>query len=529
MSENIKYFLYVRKSQESEDRQVQSLDDQINVMKSKADYLWLDIVWTFIESKSAKAPWREEFNNMILQINQWKATGIITWKLDRLSRNPIDTGSVQYMLQTGKINRIITNDREYNPVDAGLLMSVETGMANQYILDLKKNVLRGMNSKYEKGIRPTRVPLWYINNKWERTIEIDPERFPIVRKIWDLMLTWSLTVPKINKIATQEYWLKMRPGKRNTKTNTLSINGTFALFHNIFYTWHYYYKWELIKWIHVPMITLTEYDRVQEILWVRGKTRAKTYEFPFTWMMKCWECGCSITAEIKRKYIKEINQEREYTYYHCSKKSLHMKCTQKSIKAHDLEFQLINLISRIEIIDSFKEWGLGILKSDFEKDSEFITTQIKSLNTAILKEEWELSKLTSLVIRWLIDEEEFLSEKNKYRDSIRKLKQERIKLEEKWDNVWDVTFKIFDFISKMKERFVNGSISDKKLILTTLGKNFVIFDGKVTTELNPWFRVISEDIKDKKWGIGRLEPINKGISILNTDARNEVNTLWFGM
>lgn len=529
MTENIQYFLYARKSQESEDRQVQSLEDQINVMKSKAISLWLDIVWTFIESKSAKAPWREEFNNMILQINQWKATGIITWKLDRLSRNPIDTGSVQYMLQTGKINRIITNDREYNPVDAGLLMSVETWMANQYILDLKKNVLRGMNSKYEKGIRPTRVPLWYINNKGERTIEIDPERFPIVRKVWDLMLTGSLTVPKINKIVNEEYWLRTRPGKKSTKDNTLSLAGTFALLHNIFYSGHYYYKWELIKGTHVPMITLTEYDRVQDILWARGKPRPKTYEFPFTWMMKCWECGCSITAEMKKKYIKETNQEKEYIYYHCTKKRRHLRCSQKYLNAYDLEVQIIDLISRIEIIDSFKEWGLSILKNDFEKDSIFITSQIKSLNSSILKEEWELSKLTSLVIRWLIDEEEFLSEKNKYRDSIRKLKQERIKLEEKWDNVWDVTFKIFDFISKMKERFVNGSISDKKLILTTLGRNFVISDGKVAIELNPWFRVISEDLKDKKWGIGRLEPNNKSINMHDTDARKEFIWLWFGM
>ncbi len=119
----IKYFLYARKSQESEDRQVQSLEDQINIMKKKAEYLWITIVNTFIESKSAKAPWREEFNKMIAQIYEWKAKGIISWKLDRLSRNPIDTGTIQYMLQTWLIDKIITNDRDYNPVDAGLLFN----------------------------------------------------------------------------------------------------------------------------------------------------------------------------------------------------------------------------------------------------------------------------------------------------------------------------------------------------------------------------------------------------------------------
>ena len=79
---------------------------------------------------------------------------ILCWKLDRLTRNPVDTGTIQYMLQEGKMDRIITSDREYRPVDAGLLFSVETGMANQFIMDLRKNVSRGMESKRSKGWLP---------------------------------------------------------------------------------------------------------------------------------------------------------------------------------------------------------------------------------------------------------------------------------------------------------------------------------------------------------------------------------------
>ncbi len=150
MENKIRYFLYTRKSTEGDERQVQSLPDQTKVMKEKAKSLWIEIVDTFQEAMSAKAPGRYKFNEMISRIKNGEAEWIIAWKLDRLSRNPVDSGTIQYMLQTGTLQKVITNDREYHPEDAGLLMSVENGMSNQFIMDLRKNVLRWMKSKTEK-------------------------------------------------------------------------------------------------------------------------------------------------------------------------------------------------------------------------------------------------------------------------------------------------------------------------------------------------------------------------------------------
>ena len=149
---NIKYFLYARKSSESEDRQVQSIKDQVNRLKELARDLNLEVVKDFTESKSAKQPKnRLVFADMLKRIEKGEANGILCWQINRLSRNPVDSGKINWMLQQGIIKSIQTVDKEYLPDDNVLMFSVESGMANQFILDLKKNTIRGLKGKIERG------------------------------------------------------------------------------------------------------------------------------------------------------------------------------------------------------------------------------------------------------------------------------------------------------------------------------------------------------------------------------------------
>ena len=60
-----KFFLYVRKSTDEPDRQILSIDAQIDELKEFATREQLEIIDTFIESQTAKVKGRPVFNHML--------------------------------------------------------------------------------------------------------------------------------------------------------------------------------------------------------------------------------------------------------------------------------------------------------------------------------------------------------------------------------------------------------------------------------------------------------------------------------
>ena len=489
----IKYFLYARKSSESEDRQVQSIDDQVNRLTKLAQELNLKIVHIFTESKSAKKPYnRPLFDEMIKRIEAGEATGILSWQLNRLSRNPIDSGTLSWSLQRGILQSIQTIDRQYLPDDNVLLFNVESGMANQYIIELRKNVKRGIESKLEKGWAPNIAPMGYLNDKAEKTIVKDPERFPLIRKMWDLMLTGCYTPPKILAIVNNEWGFRTRKTKR-MGNKELSRSGIYKIFTSIFYTGNIEYFGQTYRGKHETMITLEEFDRVQVILGRKGKPRSQKHKFAFTGIMRCAECGCLYTAETKKKFNKSNSTIKEYTYYHCTRKTKKIICSQKNaIRDDQLELQILQEIHKYTILPQFLEWALDELcieeKSEVEKTQSIEKNQKASLD----KLNKELEELTRMRYRQLIDDNLYLKEKNEIEGKI-----ERLKCVLNGDHFHasreiELTKKVFTFSTYALGAFLDGGLELRKELILAFGENIKIVDGIFTLTPNEWLLPIKE-------------------------------------
>lgn len=527
----IRYFLYARKSTETEDRQVQSIDDQIGRLKELAQNLHLYIKKIYTESKSARKPNnRPVFDEMIERIENGEADGILCWQINRLTRNPIDSGKIQYLSQEGIIKSIQTINRQYLPDDNALLFSVEAGSANQFILDLKRNTKRGIDGKYERGDLPNSCPLGYLNDKENKVIIKDPERFNIIRKMWGLMLTGNYSAPKILKIATNEWGLRTRKRKKSGGRE-LCTSGIYKIFNSLFYTGNMLNKRNgiIYKGNHAKMITLEEYDRVQILLGRKGVIRPKTHEFPYTGPIRCGECGCAIVAETKTKLIKSTNEIKNFTYYHCTRKKKAIKCSQnKYLKEEILAAQIEEEVEKYTILPEFLEWALEGLNQKNDQEIEDRSKIYEMQQKAFNETQSELDELTRMRYRKLIGDSDFIRESNVLKNKLTKIKAKLKETEKRAEKWLELTEKTFVFATYARQRFIVGKLEEKKEILSALGITITLKDCKLKIEPNEWFVPILNQVPALAAEYQRLELNGKtdltGIGDVKKEALRLIRT-----
>lgn len=337
-------FIYCRKSSEDKDRQILSLDDQERICRELAQDKGLAVLGIYKESKSAKRPdKRPEFKSMLTRISGGETRNIICWKADRLCRNAKEGGALIDLVDYNTL-LIVTPTMDYDRNNSTFLF-IEFGMATKFSKDLSDNVKRGMNTKVQNGWRPGNAPLGYINDlykpKGQKEVLIDPERFDLCRKWWELMLTGHETVESsLEKITALGLKSKRRSGRPVSRTEA------FRYFRNIFYAGFFDYNGERFNGKHKTMVTLDEFQRVQDIMDGRARVHKFSNDFYFMKTLKCGECGSAITCDRKVKNYKN-GKSQMFIYARCVKKK--GLCRQQYLNSIELEKQVIAFIESLEI------------------------------------------------------------------------------------------------------------------------------------------------------------------------------------
>jgi hypothetical protein len=345
------------------------------------------------------------------------------------------------------------------------------------------------------------LPIGYLHNsgkQFEDEIIPDPKRFPIVQRLWKLLLKGNYSVSDLKREAK-------KMGLTNVKGKPYALNTFAKLFENEFYAG--YFNWRDDEGILVQleekykrMITYAEYKRGQEIIKSKGRpTRVNSYDFPYRGPLSCGECDSAITAEhklqircshCKTKFsfknrttctscklpIQKMKKATitEKIYYRCTKRK--KKCHQPYIEQDKLTKIIIKHLQDIYIDVDF--FNLAITCLDATEKEDAVDTQ--KLKQSLLKRKTVLStrceQLITLRLNNEISAEEMKTTKSQINEQLEELESKLGDLDLETFSWRDITKETLKFNLKASAIFEKGDNNKKKEVLSNFGSNLRLKD-----------------------------------------------------
>lgn len=481
MNEGIKSkaFVYLRRSQDREDRQQLSIDKQDDEVRRIALKNNLIPLYLPAEERSAKHPGRPIFNNMMDRIRAGEARYIAVWALSRLSRNPVDAAALVYELDRGNLLAIYTPGRTYrNTPEDKMMLSIELAIAKKNNDDLAYQVKEGFSQKRARGQYPGPAPIGYQNaivKAGERNIIPHPEDAAKVQHLFNEAASGKYTLQDLWEMA-YEIGLKSRSGNRLSK-NTLNDLLQRKVYAGIFK----YGGEEWVKGTYEPLISMDLFDQVQVAMgWAHPIKRAHTAKrnYPYKGVLTCEHCGFNITAYTKAKKLAS-GGTGEYVYYVCTHKSRKVTCRESQVVAKDIDAEIVTNLKHYELTQEESNKCLEYVEQFFEERvsqrNQYKATwerdfRVASEKIAVLDEALE-SRAISL---------------DKYKERVAKheaiqARTEQLINESTHDaEAWlELAKEVFTRTVDISRTFENADEAERRQLMLYLGSNWTLGNKKV--------------------------------------------------
>ena len=466
---NLRYVRYSRKSSEAKERQALSITDQ-NAEADKVEVRdALNVTHKLEESHSAFKPNnRPKFDKMVALIESHQVDAILTWKPDRLCRNPKEGGHLLQLLQDGVLKEIRCSTGEiFTPDSDHLILQIHFGMANQYSRNLSRDVRRGLNRKCERGEYPRPAPIGYesYGERGQRQMRRHDSEGVLIEKMFSYASTGGMSLSKIAEKMYEE-------GLRSKKGKKLSKSHIHVILKSPTYFGYFLHNGELFEGNYEPLISKMLYDQVQDALTNRSKPKIKVWEHTYNGLITCGDCGCQITTTVKEKFYKRTNRTAIYTYHHCTHRK--EKCNQKAVQGKELEKMLIKAISGISINQEEWQLGMDLFKAKHEEEMGKLNKKLRFYQNQFKSVREQLSELVKMRARKELTQEEFLEQKNELQGEKKDL-DEKIKDNDYSADTWlELCAKYLNTAFTARETMEKGTNEEKRDLILDLGENLIL-------------------------------------------------------
>ena len=489
----IKPILYLRKSLEASDRQALSLDGQLRVVSAIATSRNLALaVPPLKESMSAKKPGRPLFGEMIAALHSGRADSILCWQLDRLSRNPVDAGTLMWAVSEGIIKEIITPERTYrNTPEDKLFMSFMFGMSTHYSDQLSKNIQRGNEDAMALGFWPGKPKLGYVREPGagrKRPLLKDAARFSDLRGLCESVLD-EVPVAQLFRYARNELRLSTPPGKGGHGGALINKTQFYTLFRDPFYTGVMRRKGKTYPGNHPPLVTPDEFKRMQEILdgRVNSRGRRQTRDIPYRGLLTCGRCGARLTA------MWTTNRHgQKYLYYYCWKKRRgYTFCKEPSVELKKLEAQVVEQLGALAAPTHWLDAVAEIIRKDAVRDDTEGVARQAELQRQAAATRNKLARLRGLLLEERITGDEYDADRRRLVEQQVVLDGELAKqVRTKTDYLEPLGIAV-SFGKTIANRLTCANDADKTEILRAVTSNMTLKAKKIAVLLKEPFRTMA--------------------------------------
>ena len=467
----MRYFLYARKSTDEADRQVLSIEAQLAELREYARREGLVIAREFIESKTAKEPGREVFNEMVAGLEQGAAHGIVAWHPDRLARNSIDGGRIIYLVDTGKVLELKFPTFWFDATPQGkFMLSIAFGQSKYFIDNLAENVKRGLRQKLRNGIFPALAPIGYKNDTKNHTIVVDPVLAPLVKRTFELYASGRYPIRDLRDTMNG---LGLKRWDKD-----LANSNYQKILKNPFYYGVIRYLGEYYEGKHTPLISKALYNKCQEVMARKSRhTHAQKGLKPYVYRaaFRCAECGCYITTET----------QKGHNYLHCTKRK--MPCSQLFVREERIDEQVRDILKGVSLPPALAAEALDNIKKEKSKAAQAGERAAQNLRDKIDILNQRMNALLDMVLSGQLTQAEYALKKRSFVEEKKEIEMKLAAFARQGDKRFEPVRAFYQSASHVGEAAISGNPAENLQILKNIGSNLIIGGKRISYKLTfPW-------------------------------------------
>lgn len=508
--------LYIRVSTDEQADKGYSQRDQEDRLRKYCAIKGYSIRNIFLEDHSAKSFNRPEWSKYLMSLKEFKknneSTLLLFTKWDRFSRNAADAYQMISKLRTFYVEPEAVEQPLDLTIPENKIMLAFYLAAPEVENDRRAlNVFHGMRRAKKEGRAMGTAPFGYDNK-----ITKDKRKYIALNED-SKILKWAFEQIAADNFSIEQIWKLVR--ERRRKKSGLSKNNFWNTIQNPVYCGKIFippFKDEqgyFVTGQHEPLISEKLFNDVQDV--IHGRKRiikpkiVSSENLPLRGFIKCPNCDKMMTGSASRG-----SKGVYYNYYHCTS-----DCGTR-FKAEIANEAFIEQLHYITPKDEYIDLFVEAFKIDYKNKTKLYKTE----RTNILEEIESLNRRYQNALLKNVDgqieDEDFKEVKKITKDKIESLEAELNDLNLVDAEIEKLLTSAIKSIANIDQRYINGDIQEKRLIISSMFPENLEFDGTRhrTLRMNSAVNLIYQTNS-------KLRRKKRGTNLSFLDLSREVHTM----